>query len=728
MRRSWGVGLCRLVAVVTVGAMVSSCATVAAASQRESPENAKASRAARAPRLVADIAEQAARGRYPRGLNVGDVKTWPAWTTQGDGDFFGSIYLKDYTLRGISEHLEVWVASGGDEQSTGLDYPPGDCRNGLATTITDDQVAQLVDAFETEIRPALQPVFPDPRPRDGKHAALPRWIPEIPSSAFRGAGDRTVVLVDNFREPGFTAPPSTLGGLTLGFMFPSFINMTDRNVLSLRGSGWAWRLGDDPLPTTWTGDPCTTRVRSPNTVEEVLAHEYAHVVQASAGAFFDNVLQEPKWLTEGSADWAVTLTPWGARSRVSSCFLGHGAVATDPADFCPDGPQTSLTTWGDATPGGDYGAGATFVDLLAARFGPSIVRDLVTRTDAHGIDKVNRLVSERGSDDDMYDLIQDWAVALAASGVLADGAEPTPGSGDVGRYELSSMPSVVEWDAPGAFDRPGIAPNGSDFVRLRDATGSWLTADDLVSLDLAIAPTLDGRWTTDGDVFHSGTGDGVLRRMAREVSLPAGRSTIDFDARWDIEPGWDFGYVQVSLDGETWRSLATQDTTSAHDPDALPEIVAALPGFTGASDGWTHQRATIELDHPADVLVAFTHRTDELFHGGGFWVDDVVVNDALIGDGTTLTGWKDVAPPVDDATATIVSYTDDHDVIGIAPIPLGDAMTARLDAADLQTMVARGAETVAVIVTHTQRDLTLSSYAPYRLSVNGVLQPGGSSW
>ena len=725
-------GLRALLAVVMSAALVAlatpgASASAPAPAPRESGEVAKATRAARAPTLVPNIGEQAARGQYPRGLSVGDVKTWPSWTTHGDGDFFGSIYLKDYTLRGIGEHIEVWVASGSDETSSALDFRAGDCRNGLLTTISDAQVAYLVDAFETEVRPALRPVFPDPRPRDGKNAALPRWIPEIPSSAFRGDGNRTVVLVDNFREPGFMAPELN-GGVTLGFVFPSFINMTDRNVLALRGTGWAWRLGDEPLPTTWTGDPCTTRVGRPNLVEQVLAHEYAHVVQASAGSFFDNILREPKWLTEGSADWATTLTRWGARARANSCFLGHGAVTADPAEFCPDGPQTSLTTWDDATPGGDYGAGATFIDLLATRFGPSIVRDLVTRIDAHGIDKVNRLVAERGADDDMADLIADWGVAVAASGVLADGAEPTAASGDVSRYELSSMPSIVEWAAPGAYNRPGIAPNGSDFVRLRDPAGTWLSAGEITSVDLTVAPTLDCRWTIDDGAFHSGSGNGILRRMARDVSLPAGVSTVDFDARWDTEEGWDFGYVQISVDGgATWRSLATQATTSAHDPGALPDVIAALPGFTGTSAGWSPQHATIELDQPTNALLAFTYRTDELFAGGGFWVDNVALNGTSLGDGSSLAGWIDVAPPVDRVAATIVSYTADHEVIGVVPIPLGGAMTANLAAADLQTMVPPGADTVAVVVTHLQDDMTLNCYARYQLRVNGILQPGGSS-
>ncbi len=49
--------------------------------------------------------------------------------------------------------------------------------------------------------------------------------------------------------------------------------------------------------------------------------------------------------------------------------------------------------------------------------------------------------------------------------------------------------------------------------------------------------------------------------------MPAGGASLTFDALWDAEEGWDFGFVQVSDDGgKTWTSLPTADTTTDHDP------------------------------------------------------------------------------------------------------------------------------------------------------------------
>jgi hypothetical protein len=52
---------------------------------------------------------------------VGDERTWLALD-----DTKGIIYPKDYTLRGVGDNIEVWVASDSDEVSTNTDFQPGD--------------------------------------------------------------------------------------------------------------------------------------------------------------------------------------------------------------------------------------------------------------------------------------------------------------------------------------------------------------------------------------------------------------------------------------------------------------------------------------------------------------------------------------------------------------------------------------------------------------------------
>ena len=90
---------------------------------------------------------------------VGTTKTWLALN-----DYSGRLYLKSYTLRGIGDHIQVWVA---DDRA----FPAGDCRNDLGLTeVTDAQVDSFVHEFDTNIYPTESTAFSTPPDRDGAGA------------------------------------------------------------------------------------------------------------------------------------------------------------------------------------------------------------------------------------------------------------------------------------------------------------------------------------------------------------------------------------------------------------------------------------------------------------------------------------------------------------------------------------------------------------------------------
>src|SRR3954453_15710561 len=92
---------------------------------------------------------------------VGTVRQWL-------GSDLPGYYRKDYTLRGVGQHIEVWVAND-------LAFPAGDCRGQIAnsTTITDAQVAPLISEFDTNMYPKETATFSTPPDRDGTKAQLP---------------------------------------------------------------------------------------------------------------------------------------------------------------------------------------------------------------------------------------------------------------------------------------------------------------------------------------------------------------------------------------------------------------------------------------------------------------------------------------------------------------------------------------------------------------------------
>ena len=102
-------------------------------------------------------------------------------------------------------------------------------------------------------------------------------------------------------------------------------------------------------------------------------------------------------------------------------------------------------------------------------------------------------------------------------------------------------------------------------------------------------------------------------------------ATLTFKTFYDIEEGWDFGFVQVSTDGgATWTSLPGTTTTDEHDPDCY--FIDELPGYTGFSEAWLDE--TVDLSPYAgqsNVLLRFRYETDPATLGMGWFLDDIAV-------------------------------------------------------------------------------------------------------
>ncbi len=316
---------------------------------------------------------------------VGDEKPWLG------ADFIeGFFYFKDYTLRAVGNNIEVWVASDEDEVSTGTDFPDGDCRNGERTTITDEQVAYLVDQFDNNILPKESETFSVAPDRDGSEALLP--------GDFSGDGDDTVVLVDNVRDDNFYDTNNSQGfSYVAGFFSSAFGLFFDRNVMTIDAFDWLHRTGDNP-PHEPTDNLCTSAPARPNLYEGVFAHEYQHLLVS----YVDPA--ETTWMNEGLADWAQTLTGYvdpsipitdlGHDSHIQ-CFLGWLGVATDFNPIPRDGgPENSLTLWGDQNDFEweilcDYGAAYTMMELLADRFGEAFMGELHRDAELTGFDSLD---------------------------------------------------------------------------------------------------------------------------------------------------------------------------------------------------------------------------------------------------------------------------------------------------------------------------------------------------
>ncbi|MCP3029602.1 serine hydrolase [Halobacillus sp. A5] len=102
--------------------------------------------------------------------------------------------------------------------------------------------------------------------------------------------------------------------------------------------------------------------------------------------------------------------------------------------------------------------------------------------------------------------------------------------------------------------------------------------------------------------WFSGYGDNLNRTLTAEVD-PNEEAMLTFDTWYKIEQDYDFGYVEVSEDGENWS--------------ALPEP------YTGSSKAWEEQ----SVDLPAGTkYVRFRYETDGGTNGRGWYVTNLNIN------------------------------------------------------------------------------------------------------
>jgi immune inhibitor InhA-like protein len=686
--------------------------------------------------------------------DVGDVRTW-----LGLDDAEG-FYPKSYQLRGIGEHIDVWVATGTSTfagiTSTDLDFTDGDCRNGVRTTITDDQVNYLIDQFDNTIHPIESEVFSTPPDRDGRKAPATKAF-HVSSNYYVSEGDNIAVLVDNVRDDNFKDVNNTQQfSYIAGFFSSGLSGFFNRNVMTIDAFDWIHRTGENPPNEPVPGDPCASAPARPFLYEGVFAHEYQHLLLS----YVDPA--ETTWINEGTSDIAIALTGYGDPAAPITdlhfdshvqCFLGNNAVQTAAnPNPRPGGPENSLNVWGDQDFDHeqeilcDYGAAYSYLLWLGDTYGEGVYTTLHNDAEHQGFDAIQAILDEVAPGTTVAETIDIWQATMALDAVIDGGATLT--GGDAAVYQVDLLNAAINWEtgAPDndAYDTPGAPPNGGDFVRLMDGEGAFLSAGDVTSVEFQGAvdlPALPITWEVDdtpppgadGPALYSTDADGRNDIIVREVDVPTGSPQLTFDAAWDLETTFDFGYAQVTTDsGDTYTSLACTDTV---DDTTGGNVGPGFgPGFNGFNDAPTFAPQTCDLSAYAGQTVglAFRYFSDSNTHGDGFWVDNVAVAGTEISDGSTLDGWLSATQynpvEVEGYTVQLVAY----DSAGggeahLFSLPIDDAFHGELTGDAVVEAIGTTADVVAAIVTYHDGTQLVTQYAPYALTVNDVLQPGGGS-
>jgi hypothetical protein len=650
-------------------------------------------------------------------------------------DFNQELYVKDYTLRGQGDHIEVWVASDSDEVSTNTDFPEGDCRNGPRTQITDTQVNYLVGEFDRNMYPIESSIYSVPPDRNGSRAPLAKIL-GLPANYYRGDGDNIVTLVDNVRDDQFYDTNNAHNFTYIaGFFSTGFNDLLNRNVMTIDAYDWIHRTTANPPNNPVPGDNCASAPARPFLYEGVFAHEYQHLLESYEDP------GESSWANEGMSDMAIDFTNYGDPSVPITdihfdshiqCFLGYLGVLT-PANPNPreGGPENSLTLWGDQTDHEseilcDYGAAYSFMEWLQSHYGTPFISAL-HREDLHGLEGLQAVLDDRAAGTTTTQVIDRWAAAMLLDGVLDDGSSLR--GGNPVDYQVTALDAIVNLGIADAYSTPGAPPNGSDYVQPRTAGGVPIPPGSITSIGfdgVNELPPLPLAWVVDPaegnppPSLFAGNDDNLDNSIVREVAVPAGTPSLTFDAQYLLEDGFDYGYVQVSTDGgESYETI----------PCSNQEEGPLGSAFNGDSGGFVAETCSLEAYAGDTIVVAFREVTDASVHEGGLWIDNVKVDSTVLSDGSTLSGWQSRTEynPIDveGYTVRVIAFNDEHTHASIGQITLNGDFDGTLSGRRLRQVVPANADVAAVIVTYHDTTEQVQQYAPYTLTVNGVTQPGG---
>jgi hypothetical protein len=150
--------------------------------------------------------------------------------------------------------------------------------------------------------------------------------------------------------------------------------------------------------------------------------------------------------------------------------------------------------------------------------------------------------------------------------------------------------------------------------------GASMTVDNMAIDDVETVP---GWWSDKGDL--------VDYSLMTDLDLTGMETAIlTLDTAWEIESYWDFGFVQVSTDGENWTSVANEFTTTDYDSSAMDTIVENVPGITGSSGGYVMSSYDLSEWAGQMVKVRLRYMTDWGTSLGGWYVKGAMLNGEMI--------------------------------------------------------------------------------------------------
>lgn len=331
-----------------------------------------------------------------------------------------------------------------------------------------------------------------------------------------------------------------------------------------------------------------------------LVHEMQHLSQWHIDP------NEKAWVNEGV-------------SQLVELYVGLDTVETAPY---LEAPQVSLNLWAydEQTIDAHYANAYLFFVYFWEQLGETAVYELV-RHPANGLASVWALLPKYDTRS-LSQFVLDWAVAVYLDNPTAGKAYAFTAL-DLDLPLIEDQIRFPKREITGTLDPFGVHYYDLFFPGLTTIT---FVGDTVATL-------FDDPDNEHGTVWFAADDNEVNSQLTAVFDLSnLDTATLTFDAWYDLEEEWDFGYVSVSTDGGTsWELLLPSHGVEG----------TYGPGFNGRSanapdahNGWVSE--TIYLDDYIGqlILLRFEMFTDSSGHSRGFALDNIAIDE--LGYSTTV--------------------------------------------------------------------------------------------
>lgn len=304
------------------------------------------------------------------------------------------------------------------------------------------------------------------------------------------------------------------------------------------------------------------------------AHELQHLIRAR----FDPT--EATWLNEGY-------------SLFTERQLGvYDAALYQFEAAYRQRPGIALADWSDeGSLAGHYGAAGLFVSAVYDRFGVTGVRTLSTAP-GDGWAAVRHLLATEGVP--LPDFLGDWVLDTL-----------TP---PIDSLPVTALPHVhVNADA---------LPTATTFYDLTPLPDAALSLDLRLPQPAQLLPLP----ITENAFMYAPVSENSNPSLTRRFDLRGvSQARLHYRLWLDLEPGYDFAYISVSVDeGQTWALLQTPHMVA---PDASGRAYG--PAYTGTWDDWRSDTLNLDAYAGQQIVLRFEAVADGAIAHAGIALDDL---------------------------------------------------------------------------------------------------------